>query len=741
MRWAAVRSKDRTAVLGIDILQILQQMRGGGAPGLELLDGGTKPPASLEVPPARPLFLTAKDIGIASKPIPIESIDTQGIVSSAGGSSMSRELRRICALEVCEPMPDEEVEAFSHANCLATALASGFRLKRSQAEGLSNYLTHGGLLGSIGVGDGKTLLSLMILAAAYRMRRRSPLLAIPAHMFRQLSESDVRTARTWVPFDMPIHYFPGRTSAQRLALARSGARGVFVITHSLLSQPEAHEVLDALRPETVVIDEAHAFANPKAARTRRMLASLKNVELCAISGTMTKKKLRDYHHLAQAALKDKSFMPHQASLTDEWGILLDSDANIADTADAGVLTPLIRWAYDKFPDHRIILRMSNVSAFRKAFKLRKDTCPGTVTTGDARLGSSLLIQNVPAEEKHPDMGALKGLISDVEDRWLAPDGDEISEAREKYKWLSELSAGFYNKLVWPTVPKMVERRGISEAQAQEILDDARVAHEARQEYNRQLRKWLSENASNGMDTPLLVEADMARHQYKNVSASLYGAWSQWRALHRDEHPEREAVPVRVCDFKVRAAVDWAKSLDGRGGIIWCYHQEVCTWVYSAIVAAGLPGIHCPAGPRSDLLLSRDENKPSLKTKILCASIRAHGEGKNLQFMDRAYVMQWPRTAKTAEQMLGRLHRTGQESDEVVYTTNNTLEWDHANLASCLVTALYIHQTTTAQKMIYGGWSPLPAVYPPEALIQRGFDNDPLSPEMLEALKRRFGAGG
>ncbi len=146
-------------------------------------------------------------------------------------------------------------------------------------------------------------------------------------------------------------------------------------------------------------------------------------------------------------------------------------------------------------------------------------------------------------------------------------------------------------------------------------------------------------------------------------------------------------------------------------------------------------MHCPAGESANKNILDHGNK----SKVVIASLDAHGTGKNLQHFQHMCVVQWPRSARTAEQLLGRLHRRGQEADELPVTTCNSLLFDHMNMAACLNDALYIHQSTgDKQKLIYANYDPLPKIFPPAVLYQRGLEVEKLTAEQEAMLTEKFG---
>jgi hypothetical protein len=159
------------------------------------------------------------------------------------------------------------------------------------------------------------------------------------------------------------------------------------------------------------------------------------------------------------------------------------------------------------------------------------------------------------------------------------------------------------------------------------------------------------------------------------------------------------------------------------------------WATELLQNSGFPVEHAKAGDEWNSKLADPERTAS---KWLVASMPAHGTGKNLQYFQNQFFLQWPRPATTAEQVIGRTHRNGQEADELVVLTCNSSEFDQMCFAATLVDALYIHQTTgPRQKLIYGTYVEMPKIYPSDMLRERGFENQLLVPQLQKALEERF----
>jgi len=644
------------------------------------------------------------------------------------------EIERIIKLPIVHRMTDQEVEAYSRQHLLAAAFDQGFRFFRVQAEAGLAYQEAGGVLGEIGVGWGKTLAAFHIMSVAVSAGIKKATLHIPAHVLPQLL-SDIKWARTRIPINYSIHVLGGLEESRRRDLAGSGKKGLYVLPYSLLSAKDAVENLEAISPELVICDEAHNVAKKTAARTKRLIGYIDEHEpqLVALSGTITRKSIRDYWHLVKAALGDNNPLPNSSAMASEWGAVIDAEGCSANT---GPLLPLVHWARTHFPEMRERLDES-VTGFRTAFKLRKGSVPGVVSSGDAEIGTSLVISNAPIKDYQTCEGwaSLEEFMRCVDEEWTTPNGDEIEHAIHTFKWNYELTCGFYNELTWPTADVFAERNKIARDEAEETLNKAREHHAANQDYAKILRRFLQEAAKPGYDTPFLVAGNMHQHGGKYVWSDLYDAWRYAHSLDFPGRPERDRRAVRVCAYKINAAVQWAKDLEGKGGILWVHNQEAGAWLSEALTLAGVDCLYCPSGQASNKAIL----DPANGCKKVVASLPSHGTGKNLQHFEHQYWFQWPRPADAAEQGLGRLHRNGQKADELIVWRNATTLFDDLNFASCVNDALYTHQTTgNRQKLVYASYDPLPKMFPAEVLRQRGFENHILNAEQKRMLADKFG---
>lgn len=684
---------------------------------------------------------------MSQKPDPFAAVAK--LTNHGAANPYSQEILRIVRLPIMRQITAEEVVEFSRMVVEARAFNSGWRLKSEQAAAVTAFLLYRGGFFPIGVGKGKTLTSMLIADMAYRDGTQRSLLLIPPEVYSQFMRRDVPFYRAKVQFSVRFIGLGEQTAVQRRRAATSNLSGCYVMPYSVLSTKDSEDLLLAIRPSLVIADEAHRLRNPRAARTQRIRRLIEGLdpEVVAMSGTLTSKSVLDYWHLAKASLKKNCPLPLSAHIVHAWAQVLDAQvdtsANPNASASTGPLLPLVQWARTNFPQAQI---PESTRGFRAAYRLRLHSCPGVVASKDEELGTSLIFANrpVPQEvaEASPGWEQLIEHIRRLRKEMVTPSGDEIEYAIHAYKWHFELSAGFYNELYWPEPEQIAAKANISVQEAQSRLDGAKKHHAALQKYHRLLRHWIDANGRHNLDSPLLVGLSMSKHGNGEVKdQEMYDAWREAKALEFEGMPERLSRPIFVCPYKVDHVAKWVKENAPGGCIVWVHNIEVGKWMVERLAAIDVEAIHCPAGPKFNEIIGAlgDPNAGGKGDKVVVASISAHGTGKNLQAFEHQIVVQWPRNAVTAEQMIGRTHRPGQAADELTVVRVDTTWFDRANMAACLNDAAYIHGTTTPQKLLTGVWEESPRIFKSEVLRQAGFDVSRLTGEQVELLRERFGA--
>ena len=148
-----------------------------------------------------------------------------------------------------------------------------------------------------------TLVSLRCIAIAMEQGLERCALFVPPQVHEQLVDRDIAWVRRRVELGLTFYPMGGKSPQQRMALA-GGRRGCWIFPYSLLSTRDASELLEKIRPQLMVFDEAHMLKHRNSARTKRVWSYWKKhrPQVVALSGTMTSKSLREFaHHIVGQA--------------------------------------------------------------------------------------------------------------------------------------------------------------------------------------------------------------------------------------------------------------------------------------------------------------------------------------------------------------------------------------------------------------------------------------------------------
>jgi len=625
----------------------------------------------------------------------------------------------------------------------------GFHLRDVQLDAAYTYEVHGGLLGPIGVGAGKTFLSILIHKIG--MQRRGHyrgVIIVPPEVFSQLTIKDLPVARRNFALDGIPFYVVSGTRSNRMRVASQPGPGVFIYSYSSLSTQTGSDELAAISPTLIVLDEAHCVASPKSARTKRLNSLIndiegalragrlgpnvtaKQVEMVALSGTITKKSVADYAHLARRALREQSPAPIRESAIGLFSAALD--ASVAGTGltelDMMRMRMLEQWAehHGWVPSNegRAGIVLTQQDYFREAYQYRLRTAPGVVSTSDTGVDASLIISwSEPARPRTVEADKLSEMMRVVAEDMVTPDGDPIDYGMHTFRWLWELSAGFYNSLSWPGEEELVAKhmragKPISTQEAEALILASMSHHKLLQKYHQKLRVYLDSQHVKGCDTPLLVAQELTRQldgkevRFK-LPPILIETYRAHKAAQFDDLPARKSNVVRICDYKIKAAVEWARAHDpahkGPGGIMWFHHPAVGEWVHEQLVAEGIQHTRAFAG----------QNEQAYSEGLVLASY-AHATGKNLQHQNHNLVIELRREAAIMEQMIGRTHRSGQQHDDVrvdIFVSNG---FDLALFNAILRDSDYIQSTMgQSQRLCYATYSPVIPPSNPRLAVKLG----------------------
>lgn len=467
-------------------------------------------------------------------------------------------------------------------------------LRPIQGQALLEIGCKGGLFAPIRVGGGKTLISLL---SSFLLDARRPLLVVPAKLVE-------KTKREW-----------------RILAAHWNIPNFLIIkSYEWLGRVQANEFLDKeYQPDVIIFDEVHKVKNPKAAVTRRFIRYFKarpHTKCVAMSGTMTKRSIKDWTHIIEWVLGPQAMpVPSRWSEVEDWADALDEKTSGDKRIGTGFLSLLCNGEE---------LREDPLTGVRKGFRRRLVETSGVVASTEGHLGCSLSINAIEVNVKDATNQAFDLLRK----TWTTPDGWPLINPLDVWRTARSLAVGFYD--MWEPRPPhawMMARRAWSSV----------------------CRDILMNNRRN-LDSLLMVVNAIRDGAYPQAIPIL----EEWREIEPSFTPN--SVPVWLDDSCIEAARQWA---DKGPGIIWTEHVPFAERLAKVTKLSyyGRKG------------LDKDgryiEDHPA--DVPLIASAQSNGEGRNLQhkWSRNLVVSPFPNGLQW-EQVLGRTHRDGQEADEVEF---------------------------------------------------------------------------
>jgi len=378
---------------------------------------------------------------------------------------------------------------------------------------------------------------------------------------------------------------------------------------------------------------------------------------------MTSKSLSDYAHLLVLCLRERTPLPLEWKHLEGWRQSLDVDGR-PEWHHYDSLLPVIKrydpsctWS-ERFTDRR--------AKARAAFSTHLRGAAGVMATDKAALGVSLHIERIT------DLGGhyspiIKSALKLLLDEGCSPDGETYYEdPAEIARVAKQLSLGYYYRWVWPWGQMDLEWL------------------QARSQWARLCRWELQRGARDGYDSPALVEQSLRASGATRQNGQLYMALAAWDRQRHKPPPPVEAV------WLDDSIIKWAVARVKRTG--------ECLWYQSKAVAAKLQ-------QTSLKTFTAGDDAIDVSPTPAAYSVAAHGTGLNLQGYHRALIIEPPSSGAKWEQLLGRLHRPGQEADEVCFA----LLAHTAPLKKCLTSgiedATYIRSTTqNEQKLCIASYS-------------------------------------
>lgn len=500
-----------------------------------------------------------------------------------GGVRPGPEFERILALPRRQSIDIEElVELLT--NHLKTPNGTQ-RLRPHQAQALQELYDYG-CVGEIPVGEGKTLVTFL---AGTLLGAKRPLLLLKASLIEKTEREFKELRKHWRCPNPPK-----------------------ILSYEKLSREKQSDFLDRHQPDLILADEAQKLRNLKSGRVRRLKRYMKErpqTIFAPLSGTLSRKSLLEYSHLAEWALKNNSPVPKHYPEIDEWRRCLDPGIQEMERLAPGCLSVF----------------GEDVQAVRDGYaKWRRDTL-GWITVQTSGVASSLQLtgQRFDGYASHVDE-----IFYQLRENSSTPDGEYFAEPVKLWAYLRQCSMGFWYRLDPPPPQPWKD------------------SNKAKGQFTRDI---LSQNKPH-LDTEQQVELAVARGEIKDG-----GVFARWREIKptydRNKHRHTEWFD----DSFVRWCHKWLKDT---GGVLFTPYIAMGEKLREV---TGLPYFSQGGCDPKFGSIETYEGGPCI------ASLASNLEGRNLQ--DRWSVgclVGGSGNSLELQQLIGRFHRPGQEADEVEF---------------------------------------------------------------------------
>lgn len=562
------------------------------------------------------LFGPPKPVAVIDAPTPGSSMDWLG-KPVAQAAPVKVDLPEIIFSKFKGPIEDEwdrvlaipRVEECDPATVDWLHRTRKYELRPIQAQTLAAIAKYHGLFGDITVGAGKTLIAWL---SGVVMRSKKYVIMMPATNVEPFKGEIDRFRHHFVEPDVDPQ----------------------IISYNLLSSAKSSDILDRLKPDLIVADEAHTLMNDSA-RTKRLnryFETNPECRLVVMSGTFIDKKPSKLAKLVKYTLRDRAFMPTHGKALDVWAECVDLDGKPSEP-DWHFFNKLAKAEGIEIGDYYGEERASKA---RKVVYSRMSTTPGVVSATKASLDTPIVCRKIMSTDNKGKIDvpdeihmALRKIQTDEE----TPDGEDIIlDDAQRARLSKNVSLGFFYRWAWEEVGGKDE----------EWLLRRRAWHRA-------LRHELEDRAAVGYDSPLLVTNKISHDFLMDRSIAdeslLHMYYRDWREVKDREVPP--TVPVWISSY----VFDWLKEYLATcpPTLIW-YSSKACE---QALAALGLP------------VYGQGSNVPT-DGKTCAVSVAVHGTGKNLQPWHHNLIIEPMTSAKAWEQLMGRTHRPGQMADCVYF---------------------------------------------------------------------------
>ena len=561
---------------------------------------------------------------------------------------MTAAVRRSAELERVKALPrraytNEQLDQLARELSAVLKTPQGtMQLRRVQALALHDIGVVGGALLPIGVGEGKTLISLL---ASLMLGAERPMLLVPASLIKTATDAREVLAKHWrVPTNLRI------------------------FSSHMLSRVEHSRELETYRPDAIIVDEVHILKNLDAAVTKRVaryMADNPQTAFVGMSGTVMRKSLHDFAHLLRWALKLNAPLPMHPNDLAEWARALDEGPDVTqqgwqEKPDPGALLDFAT------PEDWFAVEGDPLRAARRGFRRRLLETPGVVASaGDGEAVGASIYVSIELTKMKPITDEHFALVRAFE----LPGGIPLSLGSEVWRHARELALGFHYE--WDPRPPEWWMKPRKEwcSFVRDTLSRSRTLDSELQVAQAILHGRSICGTCNGTgaiphpedETSMTCEPCNGTGR-GGERLQDGGVYARWMAVRKEFTPN--TVAVWHDDTILRKCEAWGRKAPG---IIWTEHALFAERLARETGFAYFGESGWTLDGQRHIEHDDVQNGPTI-----IASIRANKDGKNLQGSElkgtrgfaRMLYPSPPEGWDVWQQSIARVHRPGQRADAV-----------------------------------------------------------------------------